>query len=178
MTSFRIIDAKPWHCGQMARLLRSEHAQAIAMIGIDSHKELREKFAQSSFRRAWLIDGDLAGLGGVTGDALSAAGFVWLALSNKAMKYPIAIVKEAREQLDEIMEVKRELVTTIIDGDESSKRFAAFLGLFPADAFAYSPSSSSRYGRKQILAAFDHTESRISFGRGVSTIVSYRVEAR
>lgn len=177
MTTFRIIDAKPWHCGRMARLLRSEHAQAIAMIGIDSHRELRDKFDQSSFRRAWLIDGDLAGLGAVTGDALSAVGFVWLALSNKAMKYPVAIVKEARRQLDEIMEVKRELVTTILDGDESSKRFAAFLGLFPADAFAYSPSSSSRYGRRRILEAFKQTESRIAFGRGVSTVVSYRLEA-
>lgn len=177
MTTFRVIEAKAWHCGQMARLLRSEHAQAIAMIGIDSHRELRDKFDLSSFRRAWLIDGSLAGLGGVTGARLAAEGFVWLALSNAAMKYPIAIAKEARQQLDEIMETKRELVTTILDGDESSKRFAAFLGLFPADAYPYSPQVMSRYGRKQILEAFKQTESRIAFGRGVSTVVSYRLEA-
>jgi hypothetical protein len=177
MTEFSVIPARVFDCGRMSRLLRSEHAQAIAMIGIDSHRELREKFDLSSFRRSWFIDGDLAGLGGVTGDRLSASGFIWLALSNKAMKYPISIVREARRQLEEIMEVKRELVTTIIDGDESSKRFAAFLGLFPADAYAYSPSVASRYGRRQILSAFERTESRMVYGRGVCTIVSYRLEA-
>ena len=58
-------------------------------------------------RKAWLIDGKLSALGGVTGSKMSSTGFVWLALSSAAMKYPIQIVKTARAQLDEIISAAR-----------------------------------------------------------------------
>lgn len=131
MTEFTITEAKAFHCGQMCRLLRHEHRQALALIGVNSHQELTARFEQSSFRRSWMIDGKLAALGGVTGSPLSSEGFVWLAVSNAATKYPKAIVREARKQLAEIMQTKRELMTAIIDDDETSKRFALFMGFVP-----------------------------------------------
>jgi hypothetical protein len=118
---FTVIEARPWHCGRMARLLRIEHASAIARLGIDSHRELSSRFGESAFRRAWLIDGELAALGGVTGPQMAAWGFLWLALSERARRYPVAIVKEAKRQLAEIMVVKRELATTILDNDAAAR---------------------------------------------------------
>ena len=128
MTTFEIIEAKAHHCGQMARLLRHEHADAVAWGPVASHRKLRECFELSSWRRAWLIDGRLAGLGGVTGTIASARGAIWLALSDGATRYPVAIVKEARRQLDEITRIKQEVVTTIVLGDAASRRLADFLG--------------------------------------------------
>ena len=74
MPHFEIVEAKAWHCGAMSRLLRQEHAEAIALIGLNSHRELRAVFDESIFRRAWLINGRLAALGGVIGPAASAYG--------------------------------------------------------------------------------------------------------
>lgn len=177
MTAFSIIPAKPWHCGQMVRLLRHEHASAIARLGVDSHRELRERFAASAFRRAWLINGQLAALGGVTGAAMAGHGFLWLALSETARRYPVAIVKEARRQLAEIMLVKRELATTILDGDAAAQRLAIFLGFHVAEE-GPGAQASSRFARRD-LARFVTTapEVRIPMGQGFAVAMGYHAEA-
>jgi hypothetical protein len=126
--NFQIVEAKPWHAGQMTRLLRAEHRDAVVAIGVSAHRELRARFDESYFRRAWLRDGELIGLGGVTGSALSYDGMVWLALAVSAARNPIAMVREARRQIDELMTLKRSLMTVILPSDAASFRFARHLG--------------------------------------------------
>lgn len=149
MTTFEIRDAKPWHCGQMSRMLRQEHHEAALRVGMDSRRGLRDIYGQSYYRRAWFIDGELAGLGGVKASLLSPAGFIWLALSQRATCYPIAIVKEARQQLAEIMKTKAEIYSTIIDGDEAAKRLVIFLG-FHLDHSQEGAPAYSIHGRRRL----------------------------
>jgi hypothetical protein len=170
---FTVIEARPWHCGRMARLLRIEHASAIARLGIDSHRELSSRFGESAFRRAWLIDGELAALGGVTGPQMAAWGFLWLALTERARRYPVAIVKEAKRQLAEIMVVKRELATTILDNDAAARRLAIFLGFHVADEGRGAP-ARSRFARRD-LSRFLDTEpaARMPIGNGYVIAMGY-----
>lgn len=148
MTEFSIIEAKKYHCGEMARKLRHAHKEAIVKLGINTHRELLSRFNDSSFRRAWLINGKLAALGGVTGPLLAGYGYIWVAFTADALRYPLEIIKEARRQLDEIMLTKTELMTTIIGGDEAARRFAVFLG-FHADHAEGSPATSI-FGRRRL----------------------------
>lgn len=127
-TQFQIIEAKPWHAGQMTRLLRDEHRDAVVAIGVNAHRELRNRFDESFFRRAWLADGALIGLGGVTGSAIAHDGTVWLALASGAARYPVAMVREARRQIGELMALKHSLTTVILPSDAASFRFARHLG--------------------------------------------------
>lgn len=161
----------------MARLLRVEHQKAIAMVGVDTHRELRASYDESYFRRAWIIDGKLAGLGGVRGSFLSPWGFVWLALSHEALKYPIEIVKEARWQMRSILKTKREVYTTILDDDEAAKRFAVFMGFHVADEGVGSR-VYTRQGRRGLM---DHisreSERRIPFGGRHLIAMGYHEEA-
>lgn len=128
MPTFEIIEARPWHCGQMVRALRSGHRAALLKLGLNAHMQLRACYDDSAFCRAWLIDGKLAGLGGVTGTIASSTGYIWLALTEEATRHPKMIIKEARRQLEEIMTVKRQLFTTLVDADPTSRRFAEHLG--------------------------------------------------
>jgi hypothetical protein len=177
MTDFTVIPARAHHCGQMVRLLRHEHGAAVTRIGLDPHRELRGRFDISAFRRAWLIDGRLAGLGGVTGGSLSSTGYLWLAFSRIATKYPLAMVKEARRQIAEILVTKRDVITTILDGDDASKRFAVFLGFVPLDMENTNP-AASRYGRRQVLARCNASdEARVKLGNGFATAMAYQREA-
>ncbi len=128
MSRFAILEAQPYHCGQIVRKLREEHQEAITWLGINSHREIRDKFDASTFRRAWTIDGRLAGLGGVVGTAISSEGFVWLALTNEASRHPYAVAREAIRQIDEIMVTKRTLHTCLIPEDKTALRFASKLG--------------------------------------------------
>lgn len=171
-----IVDARLHHCGQMSRLLRTEHHGALAKLGINTHRELRARYNESPFRKAWIVDGELAALGGVMGSTLATAGFVWLALSQRATRYPLAIVREARRQLDEIMLVKRELATTIINGDEAAKRLAIFLG-FHVSHGGRGDRAFSRFGRRD-LASFIETypDSRIAIGNNFVIAMGYHHE--
>lgn len=128
MSTFEIVEAKSYHCGQMVRALRNDHHKALLKLGLNAHRQLRACYDDSGFCRAWMIDGKLAGLGGVTGTIASSTGYIWLALTEDATRHPKMIIKEARNQLEEIMSTKRQLFTTLVDADPTSRRFAEHLG--------------------------------------------------
>lgn len=175
MPIFEIKEAKAYHAGQMMRLLRVEHYRAVAQLGVNGHKELRDRFDSSAFRRIWTIDGRLGALGGVTGSLLDPSGYVWLAMSWDAARYPMQIVREARKQLASLSIVKRNLATTILDGDETALRFAVFLGFRPATSGA---PAQSKEGRKHLIREATHDpDLRIPIGNGFSVAMLYQHEA-
>jgi hypothetical protein len=177
MPRFDLIDAKIWHCGQMCRRLRSQHAIAVAGLDIEPHMQLRTLFDDSAYRKAWLIDGELAALGGVTGTSMSTWGYVWLAITDKAAaKHKFAIVREARRQLALLMTTRHELATTIIGGDEAAKRLAVFLGFHVAHEGRGSP-ATSRYGRRTLQEFLDsEPDLRIPVGAGYAIAMGYHRE--
>jgi hypothetical protein len=116
-------------------------------FGVHAHREIRTNFDASAFRRAWLIDGRLAALFGVTGALLASRGYGWLALTSDATRYPVEIVKETRRQFDQIMLTKREMVTALLPEDKTALRFATKLG-FEIETVTPVP-----YGRGRVIAA-------------------------
>lgn len=140
----------------MARGLRVEHYAAVAQTGLDVHRELRARFDVSYLRRACLVGDRLVALWGVEGSVASTWGVVWLALTDEATRYPVALVKAARRQIDEVMWTKRDLATTIIGGDDATRRFAAFMGFHSED---------------------DEPEERVVVGSTYAVALCYRQEA-
>lgn len=132
MANFEIVEAKRHHLGTMSRRLRGAQKTALINLGVNVHRDMLTAFENSGFRKAWLIDGKLAGLGGVIGSSLASSGFIWLCLTEEAAKFPIAMIKEARRQLGLISEIHRELKTTLAQGDDVAARFARHVGFVPA----------------------------------------------
>ena len=122
-----MIEAKLHHCGQLVRKLRAAQAGALATIGAHSHAELRARFGESSFKRSWLIDGELAGMMGVTGSHLSSTGLIWLALAEKATRHGRRTALIARETLAEAMETRHDVYTIMFRSDAASMRWIEFL---------------------------------------------------
>lgn len=149
MAHFQIREARSYDCGRIARMLRPEHEAALVRIGVNTHREIRGTFSASYYRKAFLIDGKLAGIGGVMGSILSPFGFVWLALTDRATRYPMEIVREARRQLVEIMITKNELATTVAMDDPAALRLATFLGFHVADEGFGAP-AETRVGRRTL----------------------------
>jgi hypothetical protein len=175
---FEVVEAKAWHCGAMARLLRKEHAIVIERAGLNAHRELRACFDQSAFRRVWLIDGRLAALGGVIGTSMNASGMVWLALSQEATRHPIAIVKEARRQLDTLMLTKQEVMTTVVFGDEAARRLAIFLGFHVEHDGMGAPAQSRQSRRMMSQFVEKHEERIVDIGKVRAALMGYhRIEA-
>lgn len=128
MTQFTVRDAKANDCGRMTRMLRGEHMVAFARVGLDAHRTLRTIYNGSYYRRAILADEDLIAIGGVQGSFLDPYGYIWLAMSRSAHRFPKMLVQVFRAEIDEIMKHKIALETTVLDGDKAALRLMAFLG--------------------------------------------------
>jgi hypothetical protein len=173
MPIFERVEAKPQHCGMLVRRMRYEHLLALRRVGKDPHHELRMTFDASTHRRAWLLGGQIAGLGGVMAPIAAARGYVWMVISEQAARHPVAVIREARRHIDEIMLVKRELATTIIGGDEGAKRLSVFLGFHVEHDGDGSP-AISRAGRRTLSEHLDGTpELRIPIGSGYAIGLGY-----
>ena len=131
MPEFQIVEAKRHHLGIMARRLRGEHRAAMIGLGMNIHRDMTTAFEHSCYRKAWLIDGDLAAIGGVMGSALASSGFVWLALSDGAAKFPFAVAREIRRQINTAFQTRSELAATSICGDINAGRLLRWLGFEP-----------------------------------------------
>ena len=149
-------EAKPYHCGQICRVLRYDHQIALARLGRNVHQELREVFDQSSERRSWFLNGRLAAVGGVTGSLAAATGYIWLAISEEAAQHQISVAREIRRYVDRVMATKRELATTIIGGDEHATKLAIFLG-FHVEDDGPGASAITRIGRRHLANHLDRS---------------------
>lgn len=122
------IEAKRYHVGRMARRLRHGHRIVMQAIGADIHRELAQTFDASMFARAWLLDGELLALGGVTGTALSSDGMIWLAASEAALAHRTGLARMVLRQLALVLQTKRRVTALILKSDATSLSFAYFLG--------------------------------------------------
>ena len=134
MMKFEVIEAKPWHVGQMARTLKQEQREAISKFGVNLHKEMTRIYDASYYRKVWVIDGKIVAIGGVAGSIMSCVGFMWLAASTFALQYPVEMVKETKRQLANALSIHSELSATTIRGDQISKRFLHFFGFAECDS--------------------------------------------
>ena len=174
MIDYTIVEAKPWHCGQISRILRDEHREAIAKTGLNTHRELRAAFDESCIRRACIVDGKVIAIGGVVAPEASAYGIVWLAVAQDFRKYRIALIKEARRQLDDVMLVKRFLICTVLDHDETAKRFAAFMGFVPEVDGHYDLPAETRFGRKEVARKLAESQPALLPSGGRVRMMAYR----
>lgn len=173
---FTIVDARPWHVGQMARRLRVEHLRAVALAGLDAHRELRSCYDASCYRKAMFIDDRIIALGGVMAPLLASTGYIWLAMTAEAAKHPVAIAREARRQLDQISTMKIELATTLLSDDDAARRFAIFLG-FHVGHDGPGRQATSRAGRRVLNRYLDECDQRVPVGRATAIAVGYHREA-
>ena len=134
-----VIPARPHHVGRMLRAMRHQHRVACTAAGVDQHRELATKLAESPHAFTYLVDGVPSAMWGVAGTIMAPSGFVWLVVADAMAPHGARIAREARRQLDAVMATRSSLTTTIPVGDVVALRFAQHLGFRPAP-FASSPS--------------------------------------
>jgi hypothetical protein len=85
------------------------------------------------------------------------------------------MTKEARRQIDLIMQTKHHLISSIIEGDQASERFAIFLGFVPASAVDNILPAESRFGRTEVARQLKEIEEvRVPLGTGYVKLMAYR----
>jgi len=176
MPELTITEGRLHHCGRIVRALRYEHQVANAGVGLDPHRIVRMAMAQSAYRRAAFLDGELAGLWGVTGSIMSPFGYAWLCLTQEAARHPILVLREARRQIDEIMRTKMVLVTDIMGDDIAAIRLATYLGFAAAD-HGLGARASTRWARQSLIRHLnENPDIRVPSGQTYAVRLSYQTE--
>jgi hypothetical protein len=128
MARLEIIPAGREHCVAIAQSMRREQERALLTCGFDPLTEIIRAFEESLEPKAAFIDGSLAALFGVASPSLSPIGELWFILTERAMCCPLAVVKEARRQIDIAHRRYPQLITTLPPGDDRARAFAERLG--------------------------------------------------
>lgn len=123
------IEAKAWHCGQLARRLRLEHRDVLDDMGVDAHRNLRMTFEASVFATTWKIDGEVAAMAGVVGSLASPEAEVWAIIADSvATAHPVTVSRETLRFLADLPGAWSALTATILEDDAGSLDFAHWLG--------------------------------------------------
>jgi hypothetical protein len=129
MAHFQTVPAKRTDCGKIACLARDDQREAIIALGLDPYRELVQAFDQTPHPTAWLIDGELAALGGIAGPpGICPIGVAWLAVAEYAIRFSYALAREVKRQLTSAHEIYPLVVSPLCPTDKKSLHFAAFLG--------------------------------------------------
>lgn len=171
--TIQIVEAKPWHCGRMARILRHEHQRELGKGGMNIHREIKANFDGSTWKRSGLVDGRLVGMGGVLGSPLETTGFIWLAMADEVKKHPLAVARVLRSLLDEIMQTRHELATVVIPEDDAALRLAVFMGFHCEHDGEGSP-AMTRLGRRELARYLrENPDLRMTLGKTTCVPLGY-----
>ncbi len=123
----QIMPAQRKHAGAVAAYLPEPQRRVINARGHDPRRVLRQRIIGSD---AWvaLIDGETAAVWGVEGTLLAPSAYVWLAVTPRAKKLPVLMVRTAKAELAKLSAMRGTLVTAIETVDKEAIRFAEFLG--------------------------------------------------
>ena len=128
MTRYEMTECRRHHCGLMARRMRAADRAAMVAAGYDPHREIVHRFQESAYRRAWLIDGELAAIGGVSGTLAASDGYIWMVVAQMATRHALALARMTRGVLAEVSVTFRAVESVMMAGDGRAVEFARFLG--------------------------------------------------
>jgi hypothetical protein len=124
-----IVDAKPVHVGLIARRLRPEDCVEIVALHGEPRKAIRRVFRGSPYRRAALVDGEIAALWGLYGTLLSTEAYVWLASTPDLSRVSaVKVVRTARKELAEMLQSREVLRGHVAADYTRARRFLELAG--------------------------------------------------
>lgn len=135
---YSVVDASIRHVKPLSKILRPASCATLKTFGQDPRKALHLAFMHSSHCKTVILDGQPAAMWGLQRVALSDHAFVWVAFGQNSIRFPLAIVRRAREELARLQEISGALYTTIERSDERALVFAETMG-FRHRSFAESP---------------------------------------
>lgn len=124
----QIIPAEISHVYALAATLRREDASEIDATGFGCRDGLRAIYRGALLRRTAMVDGEVAAMFGLTGDALSDSGEPWLLTSAAIERVPCAFLREARREVASMLRIKPVLHNYVMASYTRACRFVLLLG--------------------------------------------------
>lgn len=126
--SYSIVPGSVRHIRPMSRTMRAAAGMALSGYGFNPREALRRAFVASMHVRTALIEGRPVAMWGVAGTLLGESAQVWLVIAEDVRRLPVALVKQARNELSVLADGYGRIDATLLPDDEASIRFAKHLG--------------------------------------------------
>lgn len=125
---YETVDVTSDHIADIVGKLRQEDGETEALLGIDIHEKLSLICDRSKYRKSWLVDGNLAAMGGVLDASASPGiGHLWLTMTRKAKQHVSPLFRTVSAEMADIMKTG-DFHTTIVRADEARWAFARHCG--------------------------------------------------
>jgi hypothetical protein len=108
--------------------MREPDASEAKGLGYDPRRLLRSSFRSSLYARSAFIGSHIAAMWGLTGDILSETGMPWLVTAPIIEKLPIAFIREAKNELENMLFLKPKLENYVIADYRGAIRLLEVLG--------------------------------------------------
>lgn len=129
-----IVEASLAHMRAVAGRLRvEERLETVAAREVPRHLMLR-LWGDATYRRAGLVEGEVAAVWGCGGTLGSSAADVWLFTTPVIDKIPLRFVREARGQIAEMLKTRHTIYSACLETCERSLRLWQMLGFEAQDA--------------------------------------------
>lgn len=100
---YRIVEAEPAHLRAIRNRLRTDDLLEITALCQTSPQALWRSYSASTFRRAAIVDGEVAAVWGCAGSSLGLIGVPWLLTAPEVERIPVAMVREARAEVGKML---------------------------------------------------------------------------
>jgi hypothetical protein len=112
----------------LASNLRPADRAEVEALGISPRDGIRRSYRHAILRRTYLIHGEIAAMSGLGGAMLSDEGNPWLMTTPLVETVPVAFVKIARNQLDDMLVQRKFLWNYVQFSYERARRLLEVLG--------------------------------------------------
>lgn len=130
---YSVVPGSILHVKQISPSLRPAACLTLQGFGLEPRAALHRAFRASAYCRTAVLEGQPVAMWGSMGTALSDHATVWAALGQGAVRWPLAIVRRARDELSRMAERSGMLYAAIGKDDERAMLFAKTLGFVPAE---------------------------------------------
>src|SRR5215472_17174624 len=124
-----LIPCKLGHIRAIANRLRSEECEEIALLtGRPNRHVMIRMFLMSAYSRTFLVDGEIAAIGGDAAPLLASEGHLWLFTTPLVERVPLAFFRMMREEIAKQLEIRDRARSSVLASFTRCLRFYRMLG--------------------------------------------------
>lgn len=116
--------------------LREDDRAELEAAGKPRHV-LIHLWRESSVRRSYFVDDEIAAVWGCSGALAGETGELWLFTTPAVERVPITFIKEARRSIHEMLHTHTTLVSGVLAGYAKAEKFLEGMGFVMGDAQPY-----------------------------------------
>lgn len=128
MTVVVVEETRGAHCPVLCANLRAGDRRECEDAGLAPRRAIYRSYRNSLYARTVFFDGDMAGMFGLGGGALSDTGSPWLFTTPAVERNPFAFLRCARAFVDEMLTIKPMLENFVSANYPEACRFLRALG--------------------------------------------------